>query len=83
MNNFRALLGVAVLFAVAAPSARADTILVGAPNASGSYHGMLGINLVAEFTLSGSKHVTTIDVVLASSGIYDFSCSHNRAHPRF
>ena len=51
--------------------------LVGAPNATGSYYGMFGTDLAAEFTLSTSANVTTIDVVVLGSGIYDFSLQNS------
>jgi N-acetylneuraminic acid mutarotase len=53
------------------------TPLVGAPNAAGSYYGMYGTDLAAEFTLSSSAYVTTIDVVVLGSGIYDFSLQNS------
>ena len=51
--------------------------LVGAPNATGSYYGMFGTDFAAEFTLSTSANVSTIDVVVLGSGIYDFSLQNS------
>ena len=51
--------------------------LVGAPNTTGSYYGMYGTDFAAEFTLSTSANVTTIDVVVLGSGIYDFSLQNS------
>ena len=51
--------------------------LVGAPNSTGSYYGMFGTDFAAEFTLSTSANVTTIDVVVLGSGIYDFSLQNS------
>ena len=60
----------------------AGTILVGAPNPSGSYFGMYGGDLsAAEFTLSASEYVATIDVMLLGdssyNAIYDFSLQNS------
>jgi hypothetical protein len=79
-TTFAFVLGVVFLFAVAAQTAKADTVLVGALNPSGSYYGMCcndNTSLAAEFTLSQSKYVTTIDVVLESSSIFDFSLQNS------
>jgi hypothetical protein len=51
--------------------------LVGAPNSTGSYYGMFGTDFAAEFTLSTSANVTTIDVVVLGNGIYDFSLQNS------
>ncbi|MGD1097246.1 MAG: PEP-CTERM sorting domain-containing protein [Bryobacteraceae bacterium] len=78
MRNFRATFalvhGVVFLFAVAAVPARAASILVGAPNVGSSFYGMDGADIAAEFTLSGSEYVTTVDVLLlGGGGLYDFA----------
>jgi hypothetical protein len=61
-------------------STPASTILVGAPNLSYSFYGMCcndNTSLAAEFTLSSSAYVTTVDVVLLGSSIYDFSLQNS------
>jgi hypothetical protein len=64
-------------WSVASPPA---TVLVAAPNTSGSYYGMCcngNDSSAGEFTLSGGEYVTTIDVVLLGSSIYDFSLQNS------
>jgi hypothetical protein len=71
-------LGVVFLFSDAAPAAKADAILVGAPNVGGSFYGMDGVDIAAEFTLSGTESVTTADVVLlGGGGLYDFALQNS------
>ena len=72
------------VFMVFAAPAQTPPTLVGAPTVGGSYYGMYpnGSNSqAAGFTLSGSAHVTTIDVVLLGdsthNAIYDFSLQNS------
>lgn len=65
-----------LLTILATGRAQAQTVLVGAPNPGGSYYGMCcndETSVAAEFTLAGSEYVTTVNVVLLGSSIYDFS----------
>jgi PEP-CTERM motif len=108
--------GVVFLFAVAAPSAKANTVgpwffegpsvgnpgyyapaftvngtvgtLLGAPNVGGSFYGMDQVDIAAEFGLSSSEYVTTIDVVLLggsgappNGGLYDFALQNSLTAP--
>lgn len=57
-----------------APLLNGDAILVGAPGLGAFYNGLCcSSSSAAQFTLSTSVYVTTIDVVLASSAVFDFS----------
>jgi len=54
--------------------ARADVILVSAPSAGGSYYGMYCVSCVgAEFSLTGSTHISTIDVTLFTPAATSFT----------
>ena len=66
--------------ALAVPLADASPILVGAPIAANSFYGMCCNHqtaLAAQFTLSSSQFVTTVDVVLFDSSIFDFSLQNS------
>lgn len=64
-TTFAVVLGVVLLFAVAAPTAKADMILVSAPSNGVFYYGMYCTSCIAaEFTLAGGYNVSTIDVEL-------------------
>jgi len=77
-TTFAFVPGVVFLFAVAATPTEASSILVGAPNVGSSFYGMAGVDIAAEFTLSGSEYVTTVDVVLlGGAGLYDFALQNS------
>ncbi len=68
------VLRVVFLFAVAAQTASAQSILVGAPDAGDFFYGMCCNHqeaTAAEFSLSSAYYVTTIDLSLVGSSIYD------------
>jgi len=69
------LLGLMAALATAVPASGMDSIVIGAPNPGSNYYG-LGIccdfRSAAQFTLSTSQFVTTIDVVLYGNSAFNF-----------
>jgi len=72
-------------YAAATPVIQSFTVfpagsLVGAPVAGGSYYGLCcnaNFSAAAEFALSASAYVTTINVVLLGNGTYDFTLQNS------
>src|SRR5215831_1746351 len=91
MDQRKVWIQILAAFAVsglAVPLVHAD-ILVGAPNSIGSYYGMCcsggAASAAAEFTLSTSQFVSTIDVSLwggtSSDTIFNFSLQNSLTSP--